>query len=84
MQKCVDGKYIDMTEEEIKAIEEFNPYEGYSYEELVVEFIREKYSINDELAILRQRDTKPEEYDVYNTFCENCKSRAKEIVGGEN
>ena len=43
----------------------------------VVELIRKRYSINDELAILRQRDVKPEEFDEYNTYVEECKAEAK-------
>ena len=39
--------------------------------------IREKYSQDAEFAILRQRDTKPEEYAEYNTFCEECKAKVK-------
>lgn len=49
-----------------------------SYEKLVVQKIRERYTIDDELAILRQRDTKPEEFAEYNDFCEQCKSEARE------
>lgn len=40
--------------------------------------IREKYSIDDELAILRQRDTKPEEFQEYFEFVENIKSNLTE------
>ena len=47
------------------------------YPNLVSRLIRERYSIDDEMAILRQRDTKPEEYEAYNAFCEECKARAK-------
>lgn len=47
------------------------------YPNLVSKLIRERYSIDDEMAILRQRDTKPEEYEAYNSFCEECKARAK-------
>ena len=36
--------------------------------------IRKKYSVSDELAILRQRDTKPEEFAEYNAFCEQVKA----------
>ena len=36
--------------------------------------IRERYSISDELAILRQRDTKPEEFAEYNAFAEQAKA----------
>ena len=49
-----------------------------SYEELVVQKIRERYTIDDELAILRQRDTKQDEFAEYNDFCEQCKAEAKE------
>lgn len=48
-----------------------------TYEELVVQKIRERYTVDDELAILRQRDTKPEEFAQYNTFCEACKTAAR-------
>ena len=47
------------------------------YPNLVSRLIRERYSVDDEMAILRQRDTKPEEYETYNAFCEECKARAK-------
>ena len=49
-----------------------------SYEELVVMKIRERYSIDDELAILRQRDVKQDEFAEYNNFCEQCKAEARE------
>lgn len=47
------------------------------YESEVNERIREKYTLSQELAILRQRDTKPEEYNAYNAYCEACKAEAK-------
>ena len=53
-----------------------------SYEELVASKIRERYSINDELAILRQRDTKPQEYADYFAYCEQCKAEAREVTNG--
>ena len=49
-----------------------------SYEEIVVSLIREKYSLDEELAIQRQRDTKPEEFQVYFDYCEGCKESAKQ------
>ena len=49
-----------------------------TYEERVVELIRQQYSIDDELAILRQRDSKPEEFTEYYTYVEECKNQAKE------
>ena len=48
-----------------------------SYEEKVVSLIREKYSVDDELAIQRQRDTKPDEFNEYFAYCEKCKEKAK-------
>lgn len=51
------------------------------YQNLVVSLIRQKYSINDELAILRQRDEKPSEYNEYFAYCEECKSKAKNELG---
>ena len=47
------------------------------YKRLVNEKIRAKYSINDELAILRQRATKPDEFAEYNAFVETVKAEAK-------
>ena len=47
------------------------------YPQLVENKIRTKYSVSAELAILRQRNSKPEEFAEYNAFCELCKSEAK-------
>ena len=48
-----------------------------AYENYVNSLIREKYTLSQELAILRQKDTKPEEYNAYNAYCEMCKIEAK-------
>lgn len=50
-----------------------------TYEEKVEQLIREKYTVSNELAILRQRDTKPDEFTEYFAFCEECKQKAKEL-----
>lgn len=68
-----NGIYRDMTEEEINSAK----YNEISYEETVVALIRERYSLDDELAIHRQKDTKPDEWQEYNAFCEECKAKAK-------
>ena len=47
------------------------------YPQLVENKIRTKYSVSAELAILRQRNSKPEEFAEYNAFCELCKAEAK-------
>ena len=48
------------------------------YENRVVELLRKKYSLDEELAIQRQRDTKPEEFQEYFEYCEFCKKQIKE------
>jgi hypothetical protein len=68
-----------MTEQEINlAIK--NGVQQEVYPKLVRELINEKYSIYDELAIQRQRDTKPLEFQEYNAYCESCKTEAKRIL----
>ena len=51
------------------------------YENKIVALIRQKYNVNQELAILRQRDTKPEEWNIYNEYVESCKRQVKEEFG---
>lgn len=68
-----NGIIRDMTEQEIAEMQ--TP--SIPYEQRVVNRIREKYSIDDELAILRQRDTKPEEFAEYNKFVETIKTEEK-------
>lgn len=50
---------------------------------LIIERVRERYDANDEMAILRQRDTKPEEYEAYNTYIEECKAEIKQMLSEE-
>ena len=52
------------------------------YESLVERYIRQRYSLNAELAILRQRYTKFQEFEEYNIYAEECKERAKAEVYG--
>lgn len=70
-----------MTQLEIK-LAKLNGVADKLYSQRIVELIREKYSINDELAILRQRDEKAEEFAAYNLFVEECKAQAKEEIYG--
>ncbi len=48
------------------------------YGQRVEALVRTRYGLSDELALLRQRYTKPEEFDEYFAFCEACKERAKQ------
>lgn len=50
---------------------------GQLYESLVISKIRKQYTVNQELAILRQRDSKPEEFAEYDAFVEQCKAEVK-------
>jgi len=55
------------------------------YDKRVQQLISDRYSISQELAINRQRFTKPDEFKEYNTYCEQCKKTAKiEIYGTDN
>ena len=49
------------------------------YGEMVNGLIRRKYTLSEELAILRQRDTKAEEFEAYNAYAESCKEKAREL-----
>lgn len=51
-----------------------------AYEDKVDSLIRNRYSLSEELGILRQKDTKKAEYDAYFAYCEQCKAEAKEWV----
>lgn len=51
------------------------------YGELVEFLIRKKYTLSEELAILRQRDAKLDEYNAYNNYAEQCKVVAKKVLG---
>lgn len=55
-----------------------------AYEAEVERRIRTRYSVSAELAILRQRDSKPEEFAEYNAFAEQCKTEAKAVISTQN
>lgn len=78
MKININGVTRDMTLEEEQEFN--NSIEVLSYEQRVVNRIREVYSIDDELAILRQRDTKPEEFEQYNAFVEKIKVEEKAVT----
>lgn len=50
------------------------------YGETVNGLIRRKYTLSEELAILRQRDTKAEEFEAYNAYAEFCKEEARLLI----
>ena len=74
----INGITREMTAEEIAQMEAFVQMPKPSYDELVNEEIRKRYSASQEFAILRQKDEKPEEYAEYYAYCEQCKGRVKQ------
>ena len=75
MKITENGVVRDMTpEEEAFFTQEQEPL---PYKDRVIARIRERYSVDDEIAILRQKDTKFEEWIEYNTFVENIKLEEK-------
>lgn len=77
---CQTGEVTEreLTPEEIQQYEAMQvAQEPIPYEQRVVALIRERYSIDDEIAINRQRETKPEEWQEYFDYCEWCKAQAK-------
>ena len=75
MKIMVNGVICEMTPEEVT--EYRNSAEKPDYKESIISAIREKYSIDDEIAILRQRDTKPDEFEEYFNFVEGVKEGLK-------
>jgi hypothetical protein len=72
-----NGIYRDMTAEEIAEMQKDIP--SIPYEQRVVNRIRAVYSVDDELAILRQRDSKPEEFAEYNNYVELVKAEERAV-----
>ena len=68
-----------MTEVE-KNLLKLNGVQDLKYEDEVTRLIRRRYSLSNELALSRQRDKKPEEWEAYNAYCEECKAQAKKEV----
>ena len=84
MKICENGVYRELTPAEIaemetQAVEQERQYwQTTPYDVAVDAEIRKRYTISQEFAILRQRDEKPEEYDAYYAYCEECKTLVKE------
>ena len=76
-----DCQASDFNDDLTFSIEKYNArkqkQDNDEYENKIVTLIRQKYNVNQELAILRQRDTKPIEYQEYYDYVEQCKAEAK-------
>ena len=64
-----NGKIVEVEQEQIVI----------PYKDRIIARIREVYSVDDEIAILRQRDTKPEEFAQYNAFVEQIKDEERAV-----
>lgn len=74
----VDGKYnFNVAKFNTRITVEKETVNNLEYKATIDKLIRQRYSVSDEIAILRQRDSKPEEYAEYNAYCEECKAQAK-------
>lgn len=78
-----NGIILNPTEEQLTAngwIEYVDPEPTTyipTYEQLVEQYIAERYTTSQELAVQRQKDTKVDEWTEYYEYCEECKERAK-------
>ena len=54
------------------------------YADRVNALLRERYSLSEELSLLRRRDECPEAFAAYSAYAEDCKQRARaELSGGD-
>lgn len=72
------GLAIGLSVEQCEEVDEIpNIRNEEDYGNQVNDLIRRRYSLSEELAILRQKDEKPDEYREYFAFCEECKAKAQ-------
>ena len=75
------GLAIGLSVEQCEEVETIpNIINDTEYGNQVNELIRAKYSLSEELSLLRQRDSKQEEYQKYNAYCEECKKTVKDKI----
>ena len=59
----------------------FTLYSSISYENLTSELIRQRYSQDEEFAILRKAISgNTSDYETYNAYVDNCKAEAKKFI----
>lgn len=79
---CRNGAIVYEYEEAPEATDNGTetPPAQIDYGETVNGLIRRKYTLSEELAILRQRGTKAEEFEAYNAYAESCKEEARLLI----
>ena len=81
---CENGICRYMTQEEVAKMQadveeaEREYWATISYKQAVINEIHKKYDNDDENAILRQKEEKPDEFQEYYNYCEECKRFVKE------
>jgi hypothetical protein len=82
----IDDKYadcfgVDFNEDLTFNVEKYNARKQeeneVEYENKIIDKIRQKYSINQELAIQRKRYAEPEKFEEYNAYVEKCIAEVK-------
>lgn len=48
---------------------------GFTRDEMIAAIINTKYTISDQIALLRQKDEKPDEYQEFYDFAEETKAK---------
>ena len=75
------GLAIGLSVEQCEEVDEIpNIRNEEDYGNQVNDLIRRRYSLSEELSLLRQRDSKQEEYQKYNAYCEECKKTVKDKI----
>lgn len=69
--KNIGNKVRELTEEEKEAQKQAQ------YKQRVKQLIRQRYTLEDEVGLLRQQIDKDDEYKEYYAYCELCKTKAK-------
>lgn len=78
----LDGITVEADTQEEQAATETEA-EAVPYEVKVNDLIRQRYTLSEELALLRQQASKADEYKAYYDYCEECKATAKQILAEE-
>lgn len=79
--KIINIKTVRTNEFEWTKYIKYTTYSKISYEQLVNQLVKERYSDSEEFAILRKAiNGITDEYLIYNAYVEECKTRAKEFI----
>ena len=84
IRELTDAETKTMQAEAEKAEKEY--WTNVPYDEAVNNEIRKRYTASQEFALLRQKEEKPEEYNAYYDYCEECKAyvKSRKPVGGSS